>query len=163
VAGELVVKRSIEVVLELVQEHVGIRRRDDRLLSWYVAAENSAGRRRLLLHVKPAHELHLRLRAQEHAKGTDLVEIGVRRRCRLRRQSRKRAGAPARNGSPQSRSEEPAHNTRAVRVAGRSRRARRLWHGKHTGGNSRARPALGSSLQEHWASDSSVDPIGLSW
>lgn len=61
---ELVVKGSLEIVLELVQQHVRIWRRDDRLLPRHVAAENSSRRRRLLLRVEPAHELHLGLWAQ---------------------------------------------------------------------------------------------------
>lgn len=93
----LVVKRSFEVVLELVQEHVGVRRRDDCLLVWHVAPENSASRCRLLLHVQAAHELYLGLWAQEHAKRADLIQICVRHgRFEARRVC---TGAPARDDS----------------------------------------------------------------
>jgi len=89
--GRLIVKGTFEVVLEFVQQHVWIWRRDDGLLARYIAAENLPGRCYALLGLQSAHELHLGLRAEEHAHRAHLVEIGTNRRGR--RTSRLTSGA----------------------------------------------------------------------
>ncbi len=73
-------KGAFEVVLELVQQHVGIGRGDDYLLARYVAAQNPPIGGSLLLGVEPAYELDFRLRAEEHAHWANLIEISARGR-----------------------------------------------------------------------------------
>jgi hypothetical protein len=72
-AGELIVERAFEIVLELVQKHLCIWGRDDRAFTRYVAAEDSAARRCPLLGMEAAHELHLGLGAQENLQRPDLI------------------------------------------------------------------------------------------
>jgi hypothetical protein len=62
-------------MLELMQEYVWIRRRDDGLLARNVTAENSPGGRSLLLGLQSAQELDLGLRTEKHAHWAHLMDI----------------------------------------------------------------------------------------
>jgi len=93
----LIVERSFKEVLELVQEHVRVRGRNDRTLLRQVAPQDPSVRCCPLVCVEPADELHFGLWAQQHPKRAQVVEVAGRR-WRLSARAGMRAAASGAGG-----------------------------------------------------------------